>query len=150
RAVPSRPTTSSTPSASPSSPACASPTRSPGPSTPASSRPACPAPWLMISSAQPDPFSALVRAVHDEIVASPGPVPDRAAVLGPPRAHDPLAPAADVERVAAAVAQRVVGLGPLEPLLADADVTEVMVNGPGQPVWIERGGRLEATAVVLD
>jgi pilus assembly protein CpaF len=34
------------------------------------------------------------------------------------------------------------GLGPLEPLLADPDVDEVMVNGPGS-VWVERGGRLE-------
>jgi pilus assembly protein CpaF len=42
-----------------------------------------------------------------------------------------------------------VGLGPLEPLLADPDVTEVMVNGPG-PVWIERRGSVEATAVRVD
>ena len=42
-----------------------------------------------------------------------------------------------------------VGLGPLEPLLADADVTEVMVNGDGA-VWVERGGRLERTALALD
>ena len=33
------------------------------------------------------------------------------------------------------------GLGPLEPLLADPAVTEVMVNGPGA-VWVERDGRL--------
>ncbi len=33
------------------------------------------------------------------------------------------------------------GLGPLEPLLADASVTEVMVNGPHE-VFIEREGRL--------
>jgi pilus assembly protein CpaF len=38
------------------------------------------------------------------------------------------------------------GLGPLEPLLADPSVDEVMVNGPGS-VWVERGGRLEAAAV---
>jgi pilus assembly protein CpaF len=33
------------------------------------------------------------------------------------------------------------GFGPLDPLLADAAVSEVMVNGA--EVWIERGGRLE-------
>ena len=34
------------------------------------------------------------------------------------------------------------GLGVLEPLLADPSVTEIMVNGP-QDVYIERAGRLE-------
>src|SRR3546814_12453441 len=34
------------------------------------------------------------------------------------------------------------GLGPLEPLLADELVTDIMVNGPKQ-VYIERRGKLE-------
>jgi len=34
------------------------------------------------------------------------------------------------------------GLGVLEPLLADETVTEIMVNGPAD-IWIERDGRLE-------
>jgi pilus assembly protein CpaF len=50
------------------------------------------------------------------------------------------------ERLAEMVAERSFGLGPLEPLLADAAVDEVMVNGTGA-VWVERGGRLEAAAV---
>jgi pilus assembly protein CpaF len=36
------------------------------------------------------------------------------------------------------------GLGPLEDLLADASVTEIMVNGPSQ-IFIERAGRIELT-----
>ncbi len=40
------------------------------------------------------------------------------------------------------VAERSFGLGPLEPLLADPAVDEIMVNGPGE-VWVERRGRLE-------
>ena len=36
------------------------------------------------------------------------------------------------------------GLGPLEPLLEDDSVTEVMVNGPDK-IFVERGGRLELT-----
>ena len=43
----------------------------------------------------------------------------------------------------------VAGLGPLEPLLADAAVSEVMVNGPSG-VWVERAGSLERTGVRLD
>jgi len=36
------------------------------------------------------------------------------------------------------------GLGPIEPLLADETVTDVLVNGPDQ-VYVERHGRLELT-----
>jgi pilus assembly protein CpaF len=43
------------------------------------------------------------------------------------------------------VAERSFGLGPLEALLADPTVDEIMVNGPGQ-VWVERSGRIEPTA----
>ncbi len=39
-----------------------------------------------------------------------------------------------------------VGLGPLEDLLADPLVEEVMVNGP-ESVYVERGGQIEATGV---
>jgi pilus assembly protein CpaF len=38
------------------------------------------------------------------------------------------------------------GLGPLEPLLADPSVDEVMVNGP-EAVYVERRGRLERAGV---
>src|SRR5918997_5933223 len=41
------------------------------------------------------------------------------------------------------------GLGPLEPLLADPAVDEVMVNGPGR-VYVERRGKVQATAVRFD
>lgn len=40
----------------------------------------------------------------------------------------------------------VMGLGPLEPLLEDATISEIMVNGPHQ-IYIERKGKLELTGV---
>jgi pilus assembly protein CpaF len=46
------------------------------------------------------------------------------------------------------ITDEIIGLGPLEPLLRDETVTEVMVNGPRQ-VYIERSGRLELTNVVF-
>src|SRR4051794_41497981 len=52
------------------------------------------------------------------------------------------------EELARRVAQRSFGLGPLEPLLADLDVDEVMVCGT-RPVWVERAGRLEPTGVAF-
>jgi pilus assembly protein CpaF len=63
-----------------------------------------------------------------------------------------LAPAAGTDLVGGTVdlvLARMSGLGPLQPLLADADVTDVMVNGPGS-VWVERRGRVESTSVILD
>jgi len=58
------------------------------------------------------------------------------------------APLPEAERTA--LTERVIllatGLGPLEPLLSDSAVDEVMVNGPGA-VYVERGGRLERTGV---
>ena len=58
------------------------------------------------------------------------------------------APLPEAERTA--LKERVIllatGLGPLEPLLSDPAVDEVMVNGPGA-VYVERGGRLERTGV---
>lgn len=48
----------------------------------------------------------------------------------------------DREALARRLVERAAGLGPLEPLLGDPEVDEVMVNGPGD-VWVERRGRLE-------
>ena len=55
-------------------------------------------------------------------------------------------PAGEREALVARVIRLAVGLGPLDPLLADPSVDEVMVNGPGE-VWVERRGRLEPTEV---
>ena len=53
---------------------------------------------------------------------------------------------ADREALVARIVRDTVGLGPLEDLLADPRVEEVMVNGP-DCVYVERGGRIEATSV---
>src|SRR4051794_41609554 len=60
---------------------------------------------------------------------------DREAALLDARARDELV---------ALVAERSFGLGPLEPLLRDPEVDEVMVNGAGA-VWVDRGGGPEGT-----
>jgi pilus assembly protein CpaF len=53
---------------------------------------------------------------------------------------------ADRDRLVQEITNDTLGHGPIEPLLQDDSVTEVMVNGPGD-VWIERSGRLEKTRV---
>jgi pilus assembly protein CpaF len=47
-----------------------------------------------------------------------------------------------------AIINRVIGLGPLEPLLKDPTITEIMVNDPFH-VFIERGGRIEPVEVTF-
>ncbi|NLJ31878.1 MAG: CpaF family protein [Clostridiales bacterium] len=55
---------------------------------------------------------------------------------------------ADRARVVREVYDDVVGLGPLEPLLQDPDITEIMVNGPYN-VYVERRGKIERTSTAF-
>jgi pilus assembly protein CpaF len=50
------------------------------------------------------------------------------------------------EELATRIVRDTIGLGPLEDLLADPSVEEVMVNGPDE-VYVERAGRIEAVDV---
>ena len=52
----------------------------------------------------------------------------------------------DRERLVAEIADDILGHGPLERLLSDDSITEIMVNGPYE-VWVERQGRLYETTV---
>ncbi len=65
-------------------------------------------------------------------------VEEEAALLG----------AADREAVAARIVRDTVGLGPLEELLADPEVEEVMVNRHDR-VYVERRGRIEPADVAF-
>jgi pilus assembly protein CpaF len=56
---------------------------------------------------------------------------------------------AEKERLFEELAADVIGFGPIEPLLNDATVSEVMVNGPDK-VYIERRGRLLLSDVRFD
>ncbi|HEY9682672.1 MAG TPA: CpaF family protein [Oculatellaceae cyanobacterium] len=49
-------------------------------------------------------------------------------------------------RVVRDVLHETLGLGPLEPLLAEQNVNDILVNG-SQNVWIDRDGRLEETEI---
>ncbi len=55
---------------------------------------------------------------------------------------------ADRSRIQREIYNNVVGLGPLEPLLADPDISEIMVNG-SYNVYVERRGKLELSATVF-
>ena len=85
---------------------------------------------------------ALVRTAHRRL-------PDAAEIAALVREADPLRRPEQIERSVDAILARLDGLGPLEPLLRDREVTDVLVNGPG-PVWVERRGRLLRTPIELD
>jgi len=51
-------------------------------------------------------------------------------------------------RLLEAISAEILGYGPIEPLLKDPTINEVMVNGPRQ-VYVERQGKLELTDVVF-
>ena len=51
-------------------------------------------------------------------------------------------------RIVKGVEDEVLGLGPLEPLFADATVADILVNG-SQNVFVERFGKLERTAIAF-
>ena len=66
----------------------------------------------------------------------------REEALGVLREHRVVLPARELTGLVNEVSDEVVGLGAIEGLLRDPEVTEVMVNGPDD-VFVERKGRIE-------
>lgn len=60
--------------------------------------------------------------------------------------QDKILPKQTSLEIVEAVVNRMTGLGPIEPLLHDPEITEIMVNAPGE-VFIERQGVIEAVPV---
>lgn len=93
------------------------------------------------------------RVADDPAVTHRGPgtgrVPEiRGAVARAVRAEGVLLPPAELARLVRELTDELAGLGPLESLLREPEVTDVLVNGPGE-VWVERAGRLERTDVAF-
>jgi pilus assembly protein CpaF len=49
-------------------------------------------------------------------------------------------------RLFEAISAEILGFGPIEPLLKDGSITEIMINGPKQ-VYVERAGKLEPAEI---
>lgn len=56
---------------------------------------------------------------------------------------------AEKRRLFEAIVAEILGFGPLEPLLADDTITEIMVNG-SKNVYVERKGRIERTTMTFE
>jgi len=87
---------------------------------------------------------AMVEKLHpDELLAAITPV-IRDVILEEGIALNRL----EMERISREILDETLGLGPLEPLLADPGISDILVNGPNQ-VFIERNGMLAASEVVF-
>ena len=105
-----------------------------------------------------DPFADVKDRVHKAVISGLGPrLFDSNADAATLRAHveanitehlgqETGLARADREALIGDIADDVLGHGPLEKLLGDDTITEIMVNGPRE-VWIERQGRLYETGV---
>jgi pilus assembly protein CpaF len=106
-----------------------------------------------------DPFAELKNRIHLALVSELGPrlfeVEDGGAVrtrveseIREQLAQEPGLSRDDRQRLGAEIADDIFGYGPLERLLADPSVSEIMVNGP-KDIWIERAGRLSETPLTF-
>lgn len=92
------------------------------------------------------PLVDLAATVHGDLLDHGG----GTAEISPTIArHAPLLSARERESLHSQVAARLAGLGAIEPLLVDRDISEIMINGPGV-VWLERNGQIEPSGVVLN
>ncbi|HEY5188108.1 MAG TPA: CpaF family protein [Solirubrobacteraceae bacterium] len=104
------------------------------------------------------PFSEMKTRIHLELIQELGrqlfntaldPVMLRQRVgeeLHERLAKEPGISREDRERIAVELTADILGHGPIERLLEDDTVSEIMVNGP-YDVWVERAGRLHKTPV---
>jgi pilus assembly protein CpaF len=106
-----------------------------------------------------DPFAEVKNTIHLALVSELGPrlfdVADSEAVRARvvDGIHDQLLQAGalsrdDRDRLATEIADDIFGYGPLERLLGDETISEIMVNGP-HDIWIERQGRLSRTTLTF-
>src|SRR6476646_9684421 len=113
---------------------------------------------LQVAPTSREPFADLKNAVHMQVISELGPQLSGSAVdPGETREHVMAAirhrlqtetgiSRDDRTRLANEIADDILGYGPLERLLGDDSITEIMVNGPNE-IWIERQGRLYETTV---
>lgn len=98
-------------------------------------------------------LAELARHVHAELIAETGDDRDAfeiddADIRGRARTFAPLCSEPELDLLVAMVGEQLFGLGPLDPLLGDDTVTEIMINGPGA-VWLERDGQVVRSGVEL-
>jgi pilus assembly protein CpaF len=82
---------------------------------------------------QTDEVRHTIEEMYDQILAQEGTILTRQ----------------ERQRLFEQIVAEILGFGPLEPLLADESITEIMVNGP-RKVFIERQGKLEKVKISFE
>jgi pilus assembly protein CpaF len=112
----------------------------------------------MATPSGPDPFAEVKNRLHLAVIGELGPqlfnstmdpLALRDRVVDDIRTHlnsEGGISRDDRERLVSEISDDILGHGPIERLLADDSVTEIMVNGPFD-IWVERQGRLYQTTV---
>jgi pilus assembly protein CpaF len=107
-----------------------------------------------------DPFADIKNRIHLALVSELGPqlfgIADSETVRGRIESEireqlgqEATLSSAERARLGSQIAADIFGYGPLEPLLSDATVSEIMVNG-AHTIWVEREGRLSETSLRFD
>ncbi len=86
-----------------------------------------------ISAAEPAEIRQSIRELLDQVLQQEGIVLSRV----------------ERQRLFDQIAAEILGFGPLQPLLEDDSITEIMVNGPKQ-IYVERGGKLYKTPITFE
>src|SRR5215211_7476480 len=104
-------------------------------------------------------FGALKSRIQRRIIAELAPDADLGGVPGRRAIEELFAdtlneegvplPRQERTRLLEAIMAELLSYGPIEPLLRDESVSEIMINGPDQ-VWIERRGLLEETDIKFE
>src|SRR6266540_465744 len=112
----------------------------------------------VLAPSGPDPFAEVKNRIHLVVIGELGPqlfntsmdpMALRDRVITDIRTHldgESGISRDDRERLVSEISDDILGHGPLERLLADDSVTEIMVNGAFD-IWVERQGRLYQTTV---
>jgi len=85
-----------------------------------------------VSELSPDQLSGIIKAVVEALITE----------VGTPMTR------VERERLILEIQHETLGLGPLEPLLQDPEISDIMVNGSGQ-IYIEKNGKLQKTNVTF-
>jgi pilus assembly protein CpaF len=107
-----------------------------------------------------DPFKDLKERIQDKLVAELDPTMDVSRTDEVRRTiqdmfehilsqENIILSRAERERLFEGIVAEILGFGPLEPLLADESVSEIMVNGPDK-VFVERKGKLSKTNIIFE
>lgn len=94
------------------------------------------------------PDASLVDAVRSRLSAAHQ-EPEPTAIADAVRACGLVLDGPSLQRVTQSLRDELDGLGPLEVLLRDPEVTDVLVNGPDD-VWLDRGSGLVRSSTALD